>query len=212
MIEHLIMRGEDPAAIRIADLLAPRRELALKHKIQYIQADVTDRSAVEKIFSEPWPAQSANLPLTVLHTVAFIQPGYRTRDFLDKYMKVNVEGTRNVLTAARSAGCDIFIVTSSASVGIKPSNFFYPPWQKYPQHHLQVLYNADHLPLDKPENFAGNYAYTKALAERLVTDADSKKGGFRTGAIRPGHAIYGHGDENRNSVIYEYLQRRVLQT
>ena len=212
MVEHLVMRGENPAAIRIADLQAPRRELAVKHKIQFLKADVTDPSSVKDVFNSPWPAKIANAPLTVLHTVAYIHAGYGKADFLDKYIRVNVEGTRNVLEAAKSAGCDIFIATSSASIGIKPSNFLFPPWQKYPKHHLQVSENADPPSLDKLENFAGCYAYSKALAEKLVTDADNKKGGFRTGAIRPGHAIYGHGDQNPSAVVYDYLRRGGLHT
>ena len=163
-------------------------------------------------FNSPWPAKVAKLPLTVFDTVAYIHAGYGRADFLDKYMSVNVEGTRNVLEAAKSAGCDIFIATSSASIGIRPSNFLFPPWQKYPRNHLQVTDNADPPPLDKLENFAGCYAYSKALAEKIVTDADNKKSGFRTGTIRPGHAIYGHGDQNPMAVIYDYLRRGGLQT
>ncbi len=206
------MRGENPAAIRIADLLAPRRALAVKHKVQYVKADVTNNLSVKEVYRSPWPAEAAKLRLTVIHTVAYINAGYGKAEFLDKYLKVNVEGTANVLEHAKLAGCDIFIATSSASIGIKPSKFLFPPWQKYPKHHLQISDNADPPSLDRLENFAGCYAYSKALAERMVTDADNKKGGFRTGAIRPGHAIYGHGDENRNAVVYDYLHRGGLPT
>ncbi|ETI23802.1 hypothetical protein G647_05608 [Cladophialophora carrionii CBS 160.54] len=212
MVEHLIMRGQNPAAIRIVDLQPPCRELAVTNNVPHFKADVTDRAAVEKVFNAPWPAEFANLPLTVFHTVAYIHAGYGKADFLDTFMKVNVEGTRNVLEAARAAGCDIFIATSSGSIGIRPANFLFPPWQKYPRNFVQISENADPPSLDKVENFAGCYAYSKALAEKLVTDADDMKAGFRTGAIRPGHAIYGHGAENRNSVVYDYLRRGGLPT
>ncbi|KIW70690.1 hypothetical protein PV04_02935 [Phialophora macrospora] len=212
LVEHLIMRGQDPAAIRIVDLQPPCRELAVQHIVSHFKADITDRAAVERVFSSPWPSEFAHLPLTVFHTAAHIHAGYRKADFLDTYMNVNVEGTRNVLEAARSAGCDIFIATSSGSVAIKPTNLLFPPWRRYPKHFVQVTENAEPPSLDKLENFAGCYAYSKALAEKLVTDADDRKGGFRTGAIRPGHAIYGHGAENRNSVVYDYLRRGGLQT
>jgi len=138
--------------------------------------------------------------------VAFIHAGHRRADCLPKFMKVNVEGTKNVIGAAKSAGCDIFIATSSASICIKPTNFFLAPWNRYPKTYVQFSDNAD-PPALKLENFAGCYAYSKAVAEKVVTDADSKKAGFRTGAIRPGHAIYGHGDENPNSIAYDYLAR-----
>ena len=206
------MRGQDPAAVRIADLQVPRRELATQRKVQYIKADVADRSSVDKVFNASWPAEYANLPLTVFDTVAYIHAGYRKPEFLGKFMKVNVEGIRNVLEAAKAAGCDIFITTSSASVSIKPSSFFTPPWQKHPKRYVQFTDNADPPPLDNLENFAGAYAYSKALGERIVTDADDKKGGFRTGTLRPGHSIYGHGDENPMSVVYDYLRRGGLPT
>jgi nucleoside-diphosphate-sugar epimerase len=212
MVEHLIMRGQNPAAIRIVDLQPPCRELAVKHNVSYFKADITDRVAVEKVFKSPWPSEIAHLPLTVFHTAAYIHAGYRKADFLGPYMKVNVEGTRNVLDAARSAGCDIFIATSSGSIGIRPSNFLFPPWRRYPKDFVQILDNAEPPSLDELENFAGCYAYSKAVAEKLVTDADDKEGGFRTGAIRPGHAIYGHGAENRNAVVYDYIRRGGLQT
>jgi nucleoside-diphosphate-sugar epimerase len=212
MVEHLLLRGEDPAAVRIADLLPPRRELALKNKVKYCKTDIRDRSSVDSVFATPWPAQVAKLPLTVLDTVALIHAGHRSPDYLDMYMQVNVDGTRNVMTAARAAGADIFIATSSASVTIKPSTFLFPPWQKRPRHHVQISVNADPQPLDKLENFAGCYAYTKALAEKLVTDADDPEGGFRTGAIRPGHTIYGHGDENPQAVFFDYLRKGGLPT
>ncbi|KIX95048.1 uncharacterized protein Z520_09358 [Fonsecaea multimorphosa CBS 102226] len=209
IVEHLIMRGENPSAIRIADLQAPRREHAVKQHVPYLKADVTDPASVSKVFTTPWPADHAELPLTVFHTVAFIHAGYRKADFLGKYMKVNVEGTENVLEAAKAAGCDVFIATSSSSVAIRPVNFFIAPWEKHPRNIVQLSDNADPPPLNL-ENFAGCYAYTKALAEKLVRDADSKKDSFRTGAIRPGHTIYGHGDENRSSIVWDYLRREWL--
>ncbi|EXJ66067.1 uncharacterized protein A1O5_10681 [Cladophialophora psammophila CBS 110553] len=205
------MRGESPSAIRIADLQAPRRELALKCHVPFLKADATDPASVANVFTTPWLVEHAKLPLTVFHTAAYIHAGYRKADFLDKYMKVNVEGTENVLKAAKVAGCDVFIATSSCSVAIKPLDFFVPPWEKHPRNFVQFSDNGDPPPL-KLENFAGCYAYTKALAEKLVRDADSKKDSFRTGAIRPGHTIYGHGDSNRNSVVFDYLRRGGLQT
>ncbi|KIW27642.1 uncharacterized protein PV07_07366 [Cladophialophora immunda] len=211
IVEHLLMRGESPSAIRIADLQAPRREQAVKQHVPYFKADVTDPASVSKVFTTSWPAECAQLPLTVFHTVAYIHAGYRKADFLGKYMMVNVDGTQNVLEAAKAAGCDVFIATSSCSVAIKPVDFFIFPWEKHPRNFVQLSDNGEPPPL-KSENFAGCYAYTKALAEKLVRDADSKKDSFRTGAIRPGHAIYGHGDSNQNSIVWDYLRRGGLQT
>jgi nucleoside-diphosphate-sugar epimerase len=212
MVEHLLLRGEDPAAIRILDLVPPRRDLAIRNKVAYFRVDISDRAAVDKFFDSPWPEKVANQPLTVLHTVAYIHAGYGTADFLPPFIKVNVQGTRNLLESARAAGCEIFLSTSSASIAIKPLNYWIPPWNQYPKNFTQFMGNADPMPLDRLENFAGCYAYAKAHAEKLVTDADNKKAGFRTGAIRPGHTIYGHGDENANDLVYDYMRRGGVPT
>ena len=178
----------------------------------YFETDVTDSSSVTAVFNHPWSPANAKLPLTVFHTVALIHPGERKADLLPKFIKVNVEGTRNVLEGARSAGCDIFIATSSASIAIRPQQFFFPPWQRYPKNFVQFSDNAEAEDINGGlEQFAGCYSYSKAQAEKLVRESDDKKGGFRTGAIRPGHAIYGHGDANPNSVVYDYLRRGGLQ-
>lgn len=180
----------------------------------YFKTDVTDPNSVARVFEHPWSPEHADLPLTVFHTVAYIHAGMRKADLLGRFMQVNVEGTKNVLDAARStAGCDTLIVTSSSSIGTRPINMLLAPWNEYPDGFVQFSDNAEPQDLAGPlEQFAGCYAYSKARAEKLVRDADDKKAGFRTGAIRPGHAIYGHGDANPNSVVYDYLRRGGLST
>lgn len=209
IVEHLLLRGEDPRAIRIADLAAPKREHAVKQHITHIRADISDAASVDSVFSLPWPAQVANLPLTVFHTAAYIQAGHRSATTLPIYLKVNIQGTRNVLDAAKAAGCDILIATSSVAIALKAQTFFsFLPWQRYPDGFIQVYENAEARDYDAPlENFAGAYAYSKARADKMVRDADDRDNGFRTGTIRPGHSIYGHGDENPNSLVTNYLMR-----
>ncbi|KIV76836.1 hypothetical protein, variant [Exophiala sideris] len=213
IVEHLVLRGQDPNAIRIADIQAPRRQRAVEHNVPYFKTDVTDVSSVAKVFDHPWASEHANLPLTVFYTVAYIHAGLRKADLLPRFMKVNVDGTRNAVNAARSAGCDIFIVTSSVSIAMKPVNLLFAPWKEYPDNFVQFSDNAEPDDLEGPlEDFPGCYAYSKARAEKLVRDADDNKANFRTGAIRPGHAIYGHGDANPSSVVYDYLRRGGMPT
>lgn len=208
IVQHLLERGEDPQAIRIMDLRAPQRQAITSKDVAFIATDVSDADAVSTAFRSPWPDALASSQLTVYHTVAYIKPCDRKPDFLDLYLKVNVEGTRNVLAAAKSAGCSIFIATSSNSVCLKRPVYFTAPWCRYPKSFIQVRDNADPDSLDAPlSKFVGCYAYTKAKAEKLVREADCAKDGFRTGVLRPGHAIYGHGDENPMSIAYNYLSR-----
>lgn len=208
IVQHLLERGEDAVAIRIMDLRTPQRHVVTSKDVVFTQTDVSDASAVSRAFEEPWPDAFYSAPLTVYHTVAYIKPYDRKADLLEPYLKVNVEGTRNVLAAARLAGCSIFIATSSNSVCLKRPVYFTAPWQKSPKNFFQIRDNADPETLDGPlSEYAGCYAYTKAQAEKLVRQADNVKDDFRTGVIRPGHAIYGHGDENPMSIAYNYLKR-----
>lgn len=113
-----------------------------------------------------------------------------------------------VLAAAKSAGCSILIATSSSSVSMRPRSFFALPWGKFPKDGFQVCNDLSMESLDRPlSDFFGCYAYSKARAEKLVREADDPENGFRTGVIRPGHAIYGHGDENPMSLTWDYLRR-----
>lgn len=93
----------------------------------------------------------------------------------ERYYAANVTATERLLDAARSAGVDRFVYTSSPSVtfhgrdeeGVRESDCSYP---------------------ERHEFF---YSETKAIAEQMVLAANS--GTFATTALRP-HLIYGPGD------------------
>jgi nucleoside-diphosphate-sugar epimerase len=212
IVQHLLTRGEDPRAIRILDIAAPTRSdivQALELGVEFIKTDVSDAAAVKKAFDAPWPAAVAKLPLTVFHTVAIITVSSRTQEFYGPYKKINVDGTSNVVEAAKKAGADCLIATGSASIGLKPVQYFMLPWQKWPEGWLQVIENAD--PDETREvtikNFPANYMVSKIVAETIVKNADSERDGFRTGVIRPGHGIYGHGVKNDSSLTWSYMRR-----
>ncbi|MFC4054624.1 NAD-dependent epimerase/dehydratase family protein [Actinomadura syzygii] len=90
------------------------------------------------------------------------------------YFDVNVTGTANVVTACRRAGTRILVHTSSPAV---------------------VHDRADLDGVDESAPYASRflapYPRTKAIAERLVLDADSAD--LATVALRP-HIIWGPGD------------------
>ncbi|WP_324653563.1 NAD-dependent epimerase/dehydratase family protein [Georgenia sp. H159] len=91
-----------------------------------------------------------------------------------EYEQVNVEGTRALLAAARDAGVSRFVQVSSPSVA----------------HTGGSLVGVGAGPAE-PEHARGNYARTKAAAERLALDADGE--GFAVVAVRP-HLVWGPGD------------------
>ena len=67
-----------------------------------------------------------------------------------------------------------------------------PSW---PRNFWQVLDEADfYKPLRKHEGFYANYPVSKAAAERIVCDANSRE--FRTGCIRPANGVYGNPTSN----------------
>ncbi|WP_255347051.1 NAD(P)-dependent oxidoreductase [Cellulomonas sp. HZM] len=92
----------------------------------------------------------------------------------EQYRQVNVEGTRTLLAAARTADVARFVQVSSPSVA----------------HVGGSLVGVGAGPA-QPELARGPYARTKAAAEVLALAADEP--GFRVLAVRP-HVVWGPGD------------------
>lgn len=94
---------------------------------------------------------------------------------LAEFHRINVEGTRNLVQAARQAGVRRFVQVSSPSVA----------------HAGSALVGAGAGPAD-PVRARGHYARTKAEAECIALAADSAD--LSVVAIRP-HLVWGPGDE-----------------
>ncbi|PYH41511.1 putative 3-beta hydroxysteroid dehydrogenase/isomerase family protein [Aspergillus saccharolyticus JOP 1030-1] len=203
IVTHLLARGEKPAAIRILDLQPPPRDI-LNQGVTFIQTNIVDEAAVAGAFAHPWSEAVAPLPLTVFHNAAVIRPAERHKAFLDRCRKVNVNGTANVLAAAKNHGASCFISTSSGSVALRSTSFWLPPWRRTPRNMVQVISDSTPLPSNHSD-FFGNYAVSKAEAESLVRAADDLPSNFRTGCIRPANGIYGIG-ETSGSITTMYLK------
>ncbi len=91
-----------------------------------------------------------------------------------EFVRVNVDGTRALLGAARAAGARRFVFVSSPSVAHTGSSL--------------AGVGAD---VAEPARARGEYARTKAAAERLALAADTP--GFAVVAVRP-HLVWGPGD------------------
>lgn len=205
MVIQLIARGQPPESIRIVDFRRPGRDDMSQgpvSRVDFAQADISSEASTSAAFARPWPPSVARLPLTVFHTAAVIRPSERSPLVYDRCARVNAAGTAHVLAAARAAGADVLVFTSSCSVALRPVGFFNAVWKRRPTNFFQVLDEADfERPLRAHGEFFANYAKTKAEAERLVCGANRipedplEAGGFRTGAVRPGNAIYGHKDD-----------------
>ncbi|KAJ5944775.1 hypothetical protein N7516_004943 [Penicillium verrucosum] len=204
IVSHLLARGEDPKAIRILDLISPEEDI-LNKGVGWIKTDITDELAVTTAFEEPWAAKVTNVALTVYHTAAIIRPQDRLKSFLPLSSKVNVDGTRNVLNAAKAAGATAFIWTSSGSMALHQPTFWIAPWATQPKRVVQVISDSTKLPESHYE-FFGNYAVTKFEAEQLVRAADDPATNFRTGCIRPTNGVYGTGGQANNVITGFYLR------
>lgn len=205
IVSHLLTRGEDPTAVRVLDLQPPQDEI-LERGVAFVKTDIADKAGVVSAFSHPWPSSVAHLALTVFHTAAVIRPFERYVDFLSLCTKVNVDGTKNVVDAAKQAGASCFVSTSSGSVCLHRPSFWIAPWSKYPTNGVQVLSDSSARPRAHDE-FFGNYAVSKSIAERIVLEADDPKSKFRTGCIRPANGIYGVGKDNGVTIPTQYLSK-----
>ncbi|KAN0127256.1 NAD-P-binding protein [Lactarius tabidus] len=231
IVRHLLERGEHPKRIRVLDIRAPTRPdltSGLAKDVDFRQVDVFDGEQVQAAFSAPWPTSSddddpeefsaAAAEITVFHTAANIRFYERDQRLLHLSEKVNVEGTRNVLEAARATGVSILIYTSSGSVSIRRTRLWLWPWEQRPKFIVQTFKDDDdsRLPARHDEMFS-NYAASKLKAERLVRAADGthlrsgkvrgqQRRVLRTGCLRPGNGIYGPGGD---ILCGAYLARQV---
>ncbi|MDA3926935.1 MAG: NAD-dependent epimerase/dehydratase family protein [Kiritimatiellae bacterium] len=145
MVRHLLKNGI--ADIRILDLVEfdyPERD-----RIDAVQGDIRDVAMVKKCMEGvDW----------VIHTAAAL-PLYSEEDI----MTTDVEGTRNLLAAARDANVDRFVMISSTAVYGIP----------------------DHHPLfeDDPMIGVGPYGDAKIMAEEVCMEF--RRGGMCVPVIRP---------------------------
>ncbi len=107
-----------------------------------------------------------------------------------EFERVNVDGTRHVLDAARAAGVTDVVQVSSPSVA----------------HDGSSLVGAPAGPAD-PRSARGDYARTKAAAELLALGLSTPT--FRVAAVRP-HIVWGPGDTQLVERVVDRARRRRL--
>ena len=212
IVTKLLKRGEDFHRIRLLDLNPPTSHHhvvkdSLSKGVQFFKVDITDSVALQAAFNAPWPDVPSSSPsekepeISVFHTAANIRFYERQLCFLDRSARVNVQGTKNVVSAAQSVGATVLVYTSSGSIAIRNTRFLLWPWEKEPARFVQVV-NDDDAKGGAPrrhEEFFSNYAASKKEAEMFVRASDKKVTGtstetkllLRTGCLRPGNGIFG---------------------
>ncbi len=173
---QLLQRGE-PVRLLVRD---PARVCELDGVEDLVEGDLRDRSAVERA------VQGVEI---VYHVAA----DYRlwVPDPSEMF-RTNVEGTRNLLAAAKKAGVKRFVHTSTVGcIGIPRDGL-----------------GDENTPLH-PNDLAGPYKQSKYLAEQAALEAS--RDGFPVVIVNPTAPV---GDRDRKptptgQIIVDYLRRRM---
>jgi len=169
-------------------------------KCEWIKTDISSMDSVKVAFESPWPSSAAHAPLTVFHTAAVIRPQERSKLFYHRCSRVNVDGTANIIAAAKDANADILVATSSGSISLRPVQMWIAPWTRFPGRFFQLYDESDaYGPERAHEDFFANYAASKAQAERLVMNANGST--LKTGCLRPASGVYGN-EHDHNIATY----------
>ncbi|MFA6293068.1 MAG: NAD-dependent epimerase/dehydratase family protein [Victivallales bacterium] len=145
--------------------------------IEVLCGDIADSSFVDK---------ACEARTLVFHVAALAGVWGKREDFY----RINVTGTKNIIDACKKRNISALVHTSSPSV---------------------VLHDGDTENADEsvpyPEKYLAPYPETKAIAERLVLNANSAD--FATVAIRP-HLIWGPGDPHLLPRVVERAEKGKL--
>ena len=164
-VRCLVRPSDDDSALR---RIAPRLELAV--------GDLTDASSVRAFCRG---AEGA----TIFHVAGLIHPARFTRDF----DRINVEGTRNLLSAAEEVGVRrVVVVSSNSPLGCNP----------FPGHVFDE---------QSPYNPYMGYGRSKARMEALVRETHAR-GRLETVIIRPPW-FYGPHQPPRQTLFFTMIRK-----
>ncbi|MBU9766375.1 NAD-dependent epimerase/dehydratase family protein [Mycobacterium sp. TNTM28] len=124
---------------------------------------------------------------TIIHTAAIIDlmgGASVTEEYRQRSFSVNVEGTKNLVEAGRTAGVERFVYTASNSVVMGG----------------QDIVNGDET-MPYTDRFNDLYTETKVVAEKYVL-AQNSVDGMLTCSIRPS-GIWGRGDQTMFRKVFE---------
>ncbi|TVY89615.1 Sterol-4-alpha-carboxylate 3-dehydrogenase, decarboxylating [Lachnellula willkommii] len=169
-----LLKLDPPPKIAVFDLRTAQNRVQ-SPSVEYHDVDITNKEAVHAALRKVKPQ-------VIFHTAS---PPAGLLD-LDLYLKVNVEGTRNLLEGGKQAGTKAFVYTSSASVVHDAIS--------------DLVEADDNLPLVYLPQQKEVYSHSKALADQLVLDANSSTdGGMLTASIRPS-GIFGEDEGSAKSL------------
>lgn len=171
LVEMLVERG----AKRVVsfDISPTPKGASTRKEIVYFQGDLTDPAVVEKALEGSE---------CVYHIAALVGPYHAAQ----AYIKVNYEGTVNVVEACKRLGIKRIVMSSSPSTRFPYPN---PEVDGLTEEQLFDVNGGDFAP-----QFLQPYAETKALGEKYCRDAcGTKDDDLLTIAVAP-HQVYGPRD------------------
>ncbi|KAJ9354848.1 hypothetical protein DTO027B9_4564 [Paecilomyces variotii] len=170
-------------AITIVDIRPPDSTHELPTNITFIKADVTARREIEEVVLK-------TKPVVVIHTAGIVPVlGERYgRKLKDLVWKINVEGTDNVLQAAKQAGVEAFVHTSSCCAITDDMSVPYCNIdERWPTSRSSLIYGE-----------------SKAAAEAIVLQASDST--FSVCALRPS-VLCGPGDYQLVPAIHACIEK-----
>ena len=171
------------AKLSALDIEKPPDEKSVAGNVDFIQADVTKEEQLMEILMKVRPT-------IVIHAAGIVPTGndrYSQR-LRKKVYRVNVNGTRNILTAAKAVGVKCFVYTSSVCIISDDIAHDYPNMdENLPVGNASLIYGA-----------------SKGIAEPMVLKANTKD--FPTCALRPS-VIFGPGDPHCVPTIHRCIAK-----
>lgn len=116
------LRGKHPCCeITVVDLQDNIDRSTTEAKVTFVHADVTSPQSILQ-------AVINSRPQVVIHTAGIVPPldERYARRMEEEVFRVNLEGTRNALSAAETAGCVAFVYTSSCTAVTDDTSMEYP--------------------------------------------------------------------------------------
>ncbi|KAG0049834.1 erg26, C-3 sterol dehydrogenase [Gryganskiella cystojenkinii] len=176
IVQELIKRTD--YAITILDIFIPANAVSTD-RVTYITGDITDAAAVQTALKG--------------HDICMHVASPPHHFPAEKFKKINIDGTQNVIDGCLAENVGRLIYTSSASVLSDGS----------------ALVNADEThPI--PKTFIETYSETKAIAEDMILKANCDR--LLTCSLRPS-GIFGPGDTQGTPGFMDVLKKgqHVLQ-